>query len=381
MHDARRHRLGGVIALVVALAAGGLLILLPRPGPAPASPLVVGTATATPPVALATVWPSARTATDDGRLDDGTRFTPRAYIDLDTAVGTAPTADGSAIRILLRRASGVTELRRVARNVTPEIGGFAVSGDTLVWGELTYPPGVDQLTQLWRLDWRSNDPPVLLTSDGGYAVFYQTQFDVEIVADVVYWVANDFAGLAATQVRSIPLTGGSVTVLRKELGTYALSAWPWMVTPYSGRLDPARMVNIETGQQILVPHEPGELVRCTPTWCRAGITGNVKLVRIDLERPDGSDRRRIAGSEATPILNDVALLDRFEVLVTDGDATPGPGRPPGQRIVLYDIKSQQTVLLDTGVSAAATNGGLLWWSTGEEGSASWTVLDLRDLAA
>jgi hypothetical protein len=46
--------------------------------------------------------------------------------------------------------------------------------------------------------------------------------------------------------------------------------------------------------------------------------------------------------------------------------------------VLYDINSQQTVLLDAGVTEAASGNGLLWWSVGEEGSATWKVLDLRD---
>ena len=382
MRDSGRNRTGGVLALVIAFAAGGLLVFLPGQVPASTGPRTVATATPTPPTPLASVWPAAKIARYQGRLDDGTRFTPKLHLDLDTVVGTAPSADGSAIRVLLRRASGVTELRRVARDVNPEIGAFTASGDAVVWGELTYPPGVDQPTQLWRLDWRTTDRPFLLTADGGYAVFYQTQFDIEIVDNIVYWVANDFAaGLATTLVRSIPLAGGPVTIRRRELGTYALSTWPWLVTPYSGRQDPAKLVNIETDERRLVPHAPGELIRCSPTWCRAGITGTMKLVRIDLVRPDGSGRRRIAGSEATPILNDVALLDRFEVLVIDGDPSPGPGRPPGQRIVLYDINTKKTVLLDSGVAEAATGGGLLWWAIGAEASPTWRVLDLRDLPA
>ena len=95
-------------------------------------------------------------------------------------------------------------------------------------------------------------------------------------------------------------------------------------------------------------------------------------------RPDGSDRRRLAGSEAIPILDDVALLDRFEAFVTDGDVV---GQPAGRRIVMYDINTRQTVVLDTGVVEAATSGGLLWWAIGAEGSPTWKVLDLRDLPA
>jgi hypothetical protein len=375
-----RRRAGGAFALFVALVAGGLLILLPGPRTAPTDQRAVGAAGGTEPVVLSSLWPGARVASAPARLDDGTRFTPRLYLDLDTAVGTAPTADGAAVRILLRRVSGVTELRRVPRDVNPEIGGFTASGDVLVWGELTYPPGVDQVTRLWRVDWRAGGAPTLLTADGGYAVFYQTQFDIEIVADVVYWVTTTYNGLSATQVRALPLSGGSVSTVREERGTYALSSWPWMVTPQTGRLDPVRMVNIETGEQRPVPHAPGELLRCSPTWCRAGISAAVRLVRIDLMRPDGADRRRIAGGEATPVLNDVALLDRFEVLFTDGDPTPAPGRPAGQHIVLYDLSHDRTVLLDTGVADAATGGGLLWWSVGDDESTTWKVLDLGALS-
>lgn len=354
------------IALVVALVAGTLLVILP-PGTS-----VVPAATPTP-TALTDVWPNATVVGYAGRLDDGTQFRPRLQIDSGSAVGTAPTSDGTATRILVRTATTVTEIHRVSRDLFPELAGFTTSGDTVVWAETTYPPGIVALTQLWRTNWRKPEPAVLITADAGRAVFFQTQYDIEIVDGFVYWVCSEYATVPLTQVRSVALTGGVVGVT-ELLGTYALSRWPWLVTPYGGRTDPARLMNLETGQQVTVAHTHGELTRCSSTWCRVGITGAKTLIRIDLVKPDGSGRRRIAGGDATPVLNDVALLDRFEALIIDGT---GPGVSRG--LCLYDIVTGRTVTLATDVVNAASHGGMLWWATGGEGNSTWTALDLRTL--
>jgi hypothetical protein len=347
-----------VIALVVAVVAGTVLLLLPRSAP------VVATAPAAP-LTLAQAWPDATVVSYADRLDDGSQFTPRLQVDVATAVGTAPTADTTATRILVRTATATTEIHRVSKDRYPEIAGFTVRGDTLVWAETTYPPGVGPLTQLWRTDWRRPGPAALITADAGRAAFFQSQYDIEIVDDRAYWVATQYTTAISTQVRSVPLTGGSVSI-REVPGTFALSAWPWLVTPYGGRTDATRMVNLATGQEITVPHTPGELTRCSPIWCRVGITGPNSLVRIDLVHPDGTGRRRMAGGDAVPVLNDVALLDRYEALVMGG-----------QRLDLYDITTGRVVTLAMAVVNAMAHDGLLWWATGPEGAYTWTVLDLR----
>ena len=170
--------------------------------------------------------------------------------------------------------------------------------------------------------------------------------------------------------------------VRRERGTFVLSEWPWLVSPFSGRAAPTRLVNLTTGNQITVANNPGELTRCTPTWCRVGITGDTGLIRIDLKRPDGSQRRRIAGADASPVLNDVALLGRFEVLVALTDPLAGPAAAPtpgGDRLELYEIPTGRTVILDTGIVTALSHGGMLWWSKGADDALTWHALDLGSL--
>ena len=38
---------------------------------------------------------------------------------------------------------------------------------------------------------------------------------------------------------------------------------------------------------------------CGPVWCRMVVVANTALVRLDLQRPDGTQRHRVAGAEAT----------------------------------------------------------------------------------
>jgi hypothetical protein len=362
----------GIAALVVAVIAGGLLLFLPRAAPArnptqPESP-------AAPPT-LAEAWPDAKVASYSDQLPDGAQLSPRLHVNADTVVGTAPNPSDNSVRLVIRTATSVTEVHRLSKDIYPEFAGFTVSGDTLVWAETTYPPNVEPQTQIWRTQWREGAPATLITSDTGKAVFFQTQYDIVIADATVYWAAAEFTNVAATQVRSVPLAGGPVTI-RRELGTYALSSWPWLVTPYGGRSDPARLLNLTTGQQIMVPHTPGELTRCSPAWCRIGIVGSNVLVRIDVARPDGTARRRIAGGETSPILNDVALLDRFEVLIADSDPAQAAA---GQRLDLYDIDTGKTVTVASRVTTAMAYGGLLWWSTGDPAALTWQVLDLHAL--
>jgi hypothetical protein len=206
--------------------------------------------------------------------------------------------------------------------------------------------------RLWRFNWRRPGRAALVTADTGQAVFFQTQYDLVVADGKVHWAAADLvANMPVTQIRSVPLTGGKVAV-REERGTFVLSAWPWLVTPFSGRAEPARLINLATGEKVTVGHTPGELARCSPAWCRVGITGEAGLVRTDLKRPDGSQRRRMAGGDAAPALNDVALLDRFEVLVST---------VAGDRLELFDITAGRTVVIDSGLftvlDTAACSGG------------------------
>ena len=65
-----------------------------------------------------------------------------------------------------------------------------------------------------------------------------------------------------------------------------------------------------------------ELTTCGPVWCRVLVMNGDGLARIDVMRPDGSARQRIAGRRPRAALPDVAVLDRFEIL---SETRPGLG--------------------------------------------------------
>jgi hypothetical protein len=124
----------------VALATAAVLLWLDPPKPpdpgATASPVAAAT-----PIAgakLTDTWPKARIATASGRLSDGTEWTPWFYANADVSIGTAPTRDGTAERLLLRGPTGEPkELRRVTKDKYPQFLGFTMQGDTVYWAEST----------------------------------------------------------------------------------------------------------------------------------------------------------------------------------------------------------------------------------------------------
>jgi hypothetical protein len=124
-----------------------------------------------------------------------------------------------------------------------------------------------------------------------------------------------------------------------------------------------------------VPASQTELVACSPTWCRVLVLGAAGgAAGIDLMRPDGSGRVRVAAGSVTAAVLDVALVDRFEVL---SNAAPPNA---GVTVLLHDVRTDRTVVVATEVATVQARGPVLWWSVGEEGAATWYALDLRTLA-
>jgi hypothetical protein len=169
------------------------------------------------------------------------------------------------------------------------------------------------------------------------------------------------------------MTGGTVAIQRLP-GQYALLTPPWAVTLSASRGQPLEMVNLSTNQRVKVTTNVSEVATCSPTWCRMLVVNVDTLVRIDLQRPDGSQRRRIAGSEATPTITDVAILDRYVPLKTD---RTGGGPVSEVGLSLYDITTDRTDLVATGVANVQARAGILWWSTGLGDDLTWHAIDLR----
>jgi hypothetical protein len=289
-------------------------------------------------------------------------------------VGIAATADGQFVRVLIREADGrSTELHRIDADDHPEFDGFTVSGDTVVWAETLSRSDEPVGTTIWRTNWRTQGRPTAVTDDTGSATFYGGQYDIVVRSDRAYWVALVPGARAVTEIRSVRLTGGPVTVTELD-GEFALSTWPWAVSAGRGPGTPVQLVNLSDADRVRVPTQVGEVAACGPTWCRMSVLNGDRMVRMDLQRVDGSDRRRIAGSEATATIADVAVLDRFVPLATDrGDGQPGVG------LSLYDIETGRTELVAVDAANIQSRNGMLWWSTGTGAELRWHAVDLRTL--
>lgn len=370
----RRSKLPVGRLLVLLIAVGGVvrLITLPDPdrpaGPSGAPLAVVPDATDPP------TWAGPAAVTIPGTLPDGTDYLPRLYLNPETSVGIAPSPDGDSLRIVIRGANGrVTELRRLGSADQPEFDGFSVTGDTLVWAESVSRSDEPVTTTIWRANWRTGSRPAVVTGNTGAANFFGGQYDILPRPARVYWAALAPGNRPVTEIRSVPVGGGQVTIQRLD-GEFALSAWPWAVSASPGQGTPVRLVNLTTNQRIEVPTQPGETAACDPRWCRMSVVNQDTLVRMDMVRVDRSDRRRISGSEATPTIPDVTVLDRFVPLATDrGNGQAGVG------LSLYDVTTGRTELVALDAANVGARNGILWWSTGSGADLRWNAVDLRAL--
>jgi hypothetical protein len=358
--------IGRLLVLLVALVAVVRLLTLPDPARTPAPE---GT-----PLAVVPTWAGPRPVDTPGTLADGAEYLPRLFLSPETSVGLAATSDGQFVRVLIRESNGrSTELHRIDAGDHPEFDGFTASGDTLVWAETLSRSEEPVATTIWRTNWPTPGRPTAVTDDTGAANFYGGQYDIVVRAGRAYWVALVPGARVETEIRSVRLTGGQVTVTELE-GEFTLSTWPWAVSAGQGRGTPVQLANLVDAKRIRVPTQVGEVAACGPTWCRMSVLNGDQVVRMDLQRVDGSDRRRIAGSEATPTIADVAVLDRFVPLATDrGDGQPGVG------LSLYDIETGRTDLVAVDAANIQARNGMLWWSTGTGAELRWHAVDLRTL--
>ena len=367
--------------LILALVAGTVLLAWPRGGEEP--PAAVR-------APLATLWPHARRADLPGHLADGPVFTPQLFRDERTAIGTAPTPGGDRLRLLVRGPGGPRELRRVPLRGDPVFAGFATDGTTVAWTE----SATGRPAQVWAATW--DGPARRLTAGAGDVLDFGSEHDLAIAGGAVHWAAaapRPARCGPATEIRSVPLTGGPVTV-RTEPGAWSLTAWPWLVNGSGDGTGTTRLRNTGSGSPSVHPGPEctdglplrdratdvevatagAELATCRPSWCRVVVVAGGAVTRIDAMRPDGSGRRRIAGGEASAAVADVALLDRFEVLAEE---RPDSALTGTQALVVHDLASGRTAELTGTADAANARAGVLWWSTGAPDDLVWHTLDLR----
>jgi hypothetical protein len=367
-HVTRRpgFRIVTIVALAIALVAAGRLLTLPEP---PTS----SKAGASGEVTLRDLWPKAKIVETSGRLADDRAYTPWFHLDAETSVGTALTADGAYTRLVVRGpGAAVRELQRLRAADNPQFNGFVAAGDELFW--MVSSGDGSGVSTLYRADWRRGTAAAQLATDTGDVVYFNSQYDLVVADGRVHW-ASALRDQPVTELRSVPVGGGPVTVQRVD-GAFAQSAWPWLTSSGSSQSGPVELRNRQTGQRVNVPGETSELVTCGPVWCRVLLLGaGSQPARTDLMHPDGSARIRVAGGGITSAVLDVALVDRFEVL----SQTRGTGETTSLKLILYDIRKNRSVVLADGVATVQGRGPVVWWSTGSAEAVAWFALDLRTL--
>jgi hypothetical protein len=345
-------------ALVAALAAGTALLLLPAGGNArPAAPVTDEVA-----------WPQAQRGTVPAQLPDGSTYRPGLFLDARTSIGTAATPDDRFLRLVRLGPDGaVRQLRRLPRAQHPSFPALTVTGDVLAWVESTDGGKLRLLVA-----GRDGAAPRQLTADLGRAQFYRSEHDLVIADGRVHWVAADRGDV--TLVRSVALAGGPVRTLRQP-GSWKLSAYPWLVDGVNDSSGSTLLRNLATGRDTPVRGAGARTTTaCGPAWCRVASLTRDGENRIEVMRPDGGDRARIAGDTAATVLVDVAPLDRFEVLARIG---PNSELTGNNELIAVEIATRRTVIVSPDAGSVAYRGGMLWWSTGKLDAVVWHALDLR----
>lgn len=343
-----------MISLTVALAATAVILLVKPPHPGGTAS--AGDSGAEP--ALASAYPKARVVAVEG--PEG--YAPLFFFDDKRSAGTVETADGQTVLLVAGR-----EVRRVAKALMAEFAGFVADGDRLVWLEMTLDPQGRAVSRLWAVE--GTAPARMITADTGDVALFDKRDDLVLHDGKVSWVAAAPGEPPATEIRTVAIGGGKVSVERRE-GAFSFTGWPWLTTVNLGQNGPIQLLNVVSGEQLSVPVRPGELVSCSPSWCRAIIIGGGPgSTVIELQKPKETNRSRAVSGAVAAALVDVALLDRFEVYSYQGG-----------RLVLYDVESRKTVVVaKSGVAQVVSRGSVLWWATGDAEATAWHALDLRTL--
>lgn len=340
-----------------ALLASVLLLVLPAAGklPPPA------------PAAMEVAWPGAQRAALPATLADGTPYEPGLFLTAATSLGTAPSKDHQWVRLLERRPDGSTVLiRRLPQRGYPSFSALTAAGDTLVW--------VESRTQGPSSVWTSSirrPAPRLLAADAGDVRSDQSEHDLIIAAGRAYWTTSGAAG--TTQVRSVPLAGGPVTV-RAEPGDWRLSAWPYLVDGVTGTDGTTVIRDLVTGQDRAVRRTARGITRCSPSWCEVAVLDPKGGTAVELMRPDGSHREQIGGDDMAGAISDPVVLDRFEILAGIDTNTQLTNHV---QLIAYELATHRQVVISPDAFAVAYRAGVLWWSTGTDAGFIRHAVDLR----
>jgi hypothetical protein len=369
-----RRRFGG---LVGGLGLVALVLLLPGPRHPAATPVAdrPGVSASAGPPTLAATWPKAAVFDLPASFPDGSAYQPELVVDAHTSLGLATSPDSLHTSLVVAGSGGPPRVLDSA--LVSDGGSFdapAVTPDRYYWMRTVNDADGHAHVSLWSAE-RSGGPARQVTADVGAALFDGSSYDVQVVDGRLYWLAGT-ESLDGTQLRSVALAGGPVEV-RTLAGLWTATAWPWLVTAPGSTGGPVELLNLQTNARVPVKAPAKRSVLCSPVWCRLIADNVAQAGGTDLIRPDGSDDRRIGDQNAVAMASDVALLDRFEPLMT---ALTSANSVTVSRLDLYDAAHRRTVLVEAAATSATAKGDYLWWSTGDNETVAWHAVDLRTLA-
>ncbi|GIM93049.1 hypothetical protein [Paractinoplanes toevensis] len=343
-------------ATLTAIAASVALLVLPSvdrsPPPAP--------------VAAALAWPQAERAVIAADLADGTAYRPLAFLDAQTSVGSALSADGRQQRLLLRQRSGsVRTIRSLSQRDYPSFPAVVTDGKVLVWVERSNRTAA----ALWRAD-VAGGPARRLTADVGDLKSDDSESDLLLADGRVRWVAGGPQG--TTLVRSIALDGGAVES-RPVDGDWKLSAWPWLADGTTAAAGTTELRNVVTGEVRKMPASWRGETQCDPVWCRITRIDDGGSV-VDLLRADGTQRRQVGDGTVAAVLSDPAPLGRFTIL---GKIDQNAQLTNHIQLIAYEIGTRRSVVISPDAFDVGYRAGVIWWSAGNDNDFIRHALDLR----
>lgn len=351
---ARRLPSPRAVALAVLFAAAARLLTLPATGaPDPPPPIV----------------------TIHGYADERWTYQPLAFVDDHTSIGPSLSPDdGGAKLLVVTDGKTVHVLRTLAQELAAQFLGLRIAGDQVVWLEQTAGADGQGDAVLEVADWRTGSTREL-TRDVGEYTFFNAQDDLVVEDGRVSWAASAPGDSERTEIRSIALAGGPVD-RRTVDGAWQQIGGSWLVTATTGGAERTRMVDWRSGKRIDAEQPPGGLVSCARVWCRAVVLGAASSTRIDVFDLAGKRRKTAVSGRVTAVLNDVALLDRWEVY---GRSTSGDPNVTAMQVLLYDVDTGRLVVVADGADQITGRDGFVWWSTGQGDYVTWHMVDLRAL--
>lgn len=370
MHDVPvSGRWWPAVALAVAALAASALVVLPL---APRATSPAGRSSD----ASATGIPADAVFAVPTSLPDGSSYALRYVLGSGHNVGVSLSLDGTSFRLVELTDGRLRQLRALPASGGPQFDGFAFAEDHLYWVETQIEPNGDARSSLWRAGMTtpsaSVGEPQQVIKDMGYVVIYDSAFDLIVADGMISWMSAVGGTRPASMLRSMPVNGGPMTEQSHE-GAWRQTNRPWLVSATTGAL---KLFNSATGETVAVSGTGAEGVSCSGQWCRFTISSSDGPVRLDLVRPDGSQRIRVAGPGTWFESLDPAMQGRYEILSQTGaDLAEGE-----QRLLVYDIDRATTREIEIGTSSLVTNRGrYTWWLSGDIRSPVWHVLDLTAL--